>query len=189
MAQHPDHPELVVLLDPDGRPVGTAPKAAVHDEDTPLHLAFSVHVFDAAGRVLLTRRALSKRTWPGVWTGSCCGHPGPGEDPADAVRRRCRDELGLELDGLELVDPDFRYRAVDASGTVEHEVCPVWVATAAGPPRPDPAEVAEVAWSTPGDVLATADATPYVLSPWLVWQLQRPVLRARFAPAGEPVGA
>lgn len=184
-----DHPELVVLLDPDGRPVGTAPKTDVHDEDTPLHLAFSVHVFDPSGRVLLTRRALGKRTWPGVWTGSCCGHPAPGEDPAEAVRRRCRDELGLELDALELVDPDFRYRAVDASGTVEHEICPVWVATTRDRPRPDPAEVAEVAWSSPVDVLATAGATPYVLSPWLVWQLERPVLRARFDTQDQPVVA
>ena len=69
--------ELVVLLDEHAQPIGTAPKASVHHRETPLHLGFSCYLFDPAGRVLLTQRALSKATWPGVWTNSYCGHPEP----------------------------------------------------------------------------------------------------------------
>ena len=69
----------VVLLDDEGREIGTAPKSSVHGTDTALHLAFSCHVMDDEGRVLVTRRALGKTTWPGVWSNSFCGHPRPAE--------------------------------------------------------------------------------------------------------------
>lgn len=57
--------DAVVLLSEQGRPIGTAPRLRVHTADTPLHLAFSCYLFDADGRLLLTRRALAKKTWPG----------------------------------------------------------------------------------------------------------------------------
>jgi isopentenyl-diphosphate Delta-isomerase len=167
--------ELVVLLDEQGRPVGTMPKARVHGPDTPLHLAFSAYLFDSGGRFLATRRALGKRTWPGVWTNSCCGHPAPGEDPAAAAVRRLGQELGLRPTRIEPVLPDFAYRAVAADGTVEHEVCPVFFAHLDGahepPPSPDPEEVVEWRW-VPWAAFRTVAATaPWALSPWAVEQV------------------
>lgn len=164
--------ELVVLLDDQGSPIGAMPKDQVHTADTPLHAAFSCFGFDGGGRLLLTRRALSKRTWGGVWTGTCCGHPGPGEDPADAVVRRMRDELGVTSRAIELVLPHFRYRAVAPDGIVENEICPVYFAALDADPRPDLAEVIEWRWVEMADLVAALRATPFVFSPWLVLQIE-----------------
>ncbi len=163
--------EQVVLLDDAGDPIGTADKATVHGPETPLHLAFSCHVSDAEGRLLVTRRALGKRTWPGVWTNSFCGHPAPGEAMEAAVARRALDELGLTLVDLRPALPDFRYLAVDASGVVENEVCPVFTARTFDDVLPDPDEVAEYRWVDPSDVAAAATRAPWAFSPWLTLQL------------------
>lgn len=175
--------ELVVLLDEDGNEVGTAPKESVHGPDTALHLAFSCHVVRDDGAVLVTRRALSKRTWAGVWTNSFCGHPAPAERLVDAVERRARFELGLVLRDIEPVLPAFRYRATDASGTVENELCPVYIARADREPRPNPHEVAEYLWTEPADLRAATAATPWAFSPWLVLQVaQLRLFAGRSAP-------
>ena len=171
ISSDPDAGELVVLVDESGAEIGTAEKSTVHTQSTALHRAFSCHVFSADGRVLLTRRALGKLTWPGVWTNSFCGHPAPGEQQEVAIRRRAERELGLALHGLEVVLPDFRYRAVDASGIVENELCPVFRATVDVDPDPARDEVVEWAWVHPGDLREAVEATPFAFSPWLVLQL------------------
>ena len=158
--------ELVVLLDEDGRRAGTARKAEVHTDRTPLHLAFSCYLLDQHGRLLLTRRAEHKRTWPGVWTNSFCGHPAPNEELSTAVTRRGRQELGLELSDVVLVLPAFRYQAVMADGTRENEMCPVYVARTDAEPDPDPDEVDAVAWAEWPAFSAAVLAGEREVSPW-----------------------
>ena len=168
---NPAPPELVVLVDADGHAIGTATKAAVHHRETPLHLAFSCYIFDRAGRLLLTCRALEKPTWPGAWTNSFCGHPSPGEDIFDAVRRRAREELGITLDQLQLTLPTFRYEATMENGTRENELCPVFTATTLDEVRPDPAEVSAhewVDWAAFRDAVLAGDRD---ISPWALRQV------------------
>jgi len=162
----------VVLLSADGEPIGRAPRAEVHSTDTPLHLAFSCHVLDPKGRVLMTRRALTKRTWPGVWTNSFCGHPQPGEPIEEALARHGRAELGLEVAAPRVELPEFRYRAKDPSGVVENEVCPVYTALADALPEPNPDEVMDMQWVEPARVAAAVRAAPWAFSPWLVLQVE-----------------
>jgi isopentenyl-diphosphate Delta-isomerase len=158
--------ERVVLVDDGGNALGTAPKATVHGGDTPLHLGFSCYVFDVDDNLLVTRRALDKRTFPGVWTNSFCGHPAPGEPLPYAVRRRAADELGLEVGEPRLVLPRFRYRA-EMDGIVELELCPVLSVQVDRDSaiRPRVEEVAEWGWE-PWDDIVHAVSRGRQLSVW-----------------------
>ena len=166
--------DRVVLLSESGEPIGELPRSSVHGRATPLHLAFSVYVFDTSGNTLITRRSLTKATWPGVWSNTCCGHPRPGESIPAAIRRRLYDELGLAVGDLECVLPDFAYRATDASGIEENEVCPVFAARALHPATallPNPDEVLDWRWVRWVDLTEAARRTPFVFSPWAVLQI------------------
>ena len=167
--------EQVVLIDDAGRPIGVADKATVHGAVTPRHLAFSCYGFDAAGRLLVTQRASTKLTFPSVWTNTCCGHPAPGETPADAATRRMRHELGLDVHDLRMVLPDFSYRASDGR-VEENEFCPVLVGRIADEPTPQSDEVDAVAWWTWDEFLRAAADPDSGLSPWA--RSQAPLLDA-----------
>ena len=163
----------VVLLDERGRPSGTARKRDVHRCDTPLHMGLSCYVVDPVGRVLLTRRAAVKRTWPSVWSNACCGHPQPGEAIDAAVRRHLFEELGIVPDQLSCALPDFTYRAVMENGIVEHELCPTFIASIDEPLRPNPLEIDDYEWTTWEDLVERATVDPSSLSPWSVSQIRR----------------
>jgi isopentenyl-diphosphate delta-isomerase len=164
--------EHVVLLDENGNAVGTAPKARVHHRNTPLHLAFSCYLFDGNGAVLVTRRSWQKRTWPGVWTNSVCGHPAPREALTEAVVRRVREELGIEARDLQLALPAFRYQAVMDDGVRENEMCPVFTALAPGVVSVDPDEVAEAVWEPWTDFRDGVLSGGRDVSPWCRQQVE-----------------
>ncbi len=94
--------EHVVLLDEQDKPL--APRA--HTLNTPLHLA-SCWLFNEDGQLLVTRRSLSKKARR-VWTNSVCGHPQQDETTEEAIIRRCRFELGVEITDLTPVYPHLQ---------------------------------------------------------------------------------
>ncbi len=168
---HDESTDVVVLLDPMGEPVGTLGKAAAHQSPGHWHAAFSAMLVDDDGRVLLQRRAAGKYHFPGRWTNSCCSHPQPGESLADAVRRRVPQELGIDIDDLDLqLAGSFWYRAEDPdTGLVEQEYDQVVEVRGVDPSTvvPNPDEVDDVEWVTPMAARERGAADPESVTPWL----------------------
>ncbi|MEV4924578.1 isopentenyl-diphosphate Delta-isomerase [Streptomyces roseoverticillatus] len=170
-------PIMLELVDGDGRTIGTAEKLAAHIAPGKLHRAFSVFLFDDAGRLLLQRRALEKYHSPGVWSNTCCGHPYPGEPPFVAAARRTGEELGL-APALMREAGTVRYNHPDPdSGLVEQEYNHLFVGIVRAEPRPAPEEIAETAFVTPAELEELRERYPF--SAWFMTVLDaaRPVVR------------
>lgn len=159
--------DMLVYVDDNGSPLATERKPLVHHGDTALHLAFSIFLFNSRGELLLQQRALSKKTWPGVWSNSCCGHVMLHERSVDAAKRRLKFELGISGVRLYELLPDFRYRA-EKDGIVENEICPVFVGFTDRSPRPNPDEVAETRMISWLDFVDAAHDPSSGISPWAV---------------------
>lgn len=157
--------ELVVLVDEENNPIGVSDKDTVHSSDTPLHRAFSLFLFNSRGELLLTKRASTKKTFPGVWTNTVCGHLLPKETPIDAAMRRLSEELGIHGVTLNELSP-YRYRFADANGIVENEICPIIIGYYDGNPKPNPEEADDWKWIDWVEFLDQLDANPAPYSPW-----------------------
>jgi len=158
--------EQVVLVDDGGREVGLAEKLAAHRGAGQLHLAFSVYLFDAEGRLLLQKRAAGKYHFAGRWANTCCGHPRPGEPTVAAGERRLHEEFGIRA----ALEPVFRfgYQARDPeSELIEREDLTVLSGRFVGEPAPDPSEIEDWLWVTPGELAARLSQDPEGHAPWL----------------------
>lgn len=166
--------ELIVLVDDEGRSIGTAPKLESHHGSTPLHLGFSCYVFNENGDLLVTQRALGKRVWPSVLTNSVCGHPMPSEDTVDAIKRRLDYELGMTAKDFKVILPDYKYKTPPYNGIVENEICPVFFARALSPPKPNPDEVEAHKWLAWDEFVKAAEADiKDIFSYWCKDQLKQ----------------
>ncbi|VTP17470.1 Isopentenyl-diphosphate Delta-isomerase [Phytobacter ursingii] len=164
--------EHVILLDEHGSPIGMEEKYTAHHHNTPLHLAFSSWLFNSHGECLVTRRAMGKKAWPGVWTNSVCGHPQEGETLEQAMVRRCRYEVGVDIIDITPIAPGFRYRETDPSGIVENEICPVFAAQIVTPLDINTEEVMEYQWVKIDVLFLSLVATPWAFSPWMVLEAE-----------------
>ena len=132
--------EYVTLVDGHDAAIGSCEKMEAHRRGL-RHRAFSIILYDGAGKMLLQRRQLTKYHSGGLWANACCGHPRPGEAAGDAARRRLFEELGIRcaLTPFQVA----RYRADLGGGMTEDEVVTLFRGVHRGSVNPDPAEVLE----------------------------------------------
>jgi 8-oxo-dGTP diphosphatase len=102
-------------------------------------VAAAAVVFDAEGRVLVLEHTFR----PGSGWGVPGGFLAAGEQPEDAIRRELREEVGLELENVELLD----VRALRVVNQIEI----LFRADARGEARPRTVEIASVRWCDPAN--------------------------------------
>ena len=163
--------ELLVLVDPTDREIGTLDKSACHDGRGVLHRAFSLFVFNPDGELLIQQRQADKRLWPSYWSNSCCSHPRAGEDIAEAVGRRLAEELGLTADLTFLYK--FEYTAPFGEVGTEHELCWVYVGRSDQDPVVNATEVQAWRWIDRTQLTEELNANPDAFTPWFTMEWQR----------------
>lgn len=177
--------EELIVVDQNDEQTGYLSKAECHDGGGVLHRAFSVFLFDKNGRLLLQRRAESKRLWPGYWSNSCCSHPRRGESMSIATRRRLHDELNVDTE-LEFVYK-FNYEAAFENAGSENELCHVYLGRVPADVRPNDHEIAEIRFVTARDLGEELRASPDSFTPWLQleWQALTGKYRRLFREYGQ----
>jgi isopentenyldiphosphate isomerase len=84
------------VLDAEGRPIGSAPRAACHADPSLIHPSVHVVVVTAEG-CLWQLRGYGKDSAPGQWDHACSGHVGLGEDARTAAVRELAEEIGVTV--------------------------------------------------------------------------------------------
>ena len=89
--------ELIDILTPDGEPTGkTALKSEAHKNGW-FHATVHIWLFTSDEKILLQKRALTKKVFPGIWDISVAGHIGAGEEIIEGAKREVFEEIGLQL--------------------------------------------------------------------------------------------
>jgi len=160
----------LILVDEADCEVGFCEKIACHVGMGKLHRAFSVHIFNSRGELLIHRRAMEKMLWGGFWTNSCCSHPRRGESLENGVARRVVEELGIAC-SLKCIYK-FRYAERFEEVGSEREVCSVFVGTCDDEPVVDPEEIIEVKWIGCEELLEDIGINPEKYTPWFKLELE-----------------
>jgi isopentenyl-diphosphate delta-isomerase len=156
----------VVLVNKSDKVVGYKEKTAAHKVPVSLHRAISVIIFSRdKEKMLITKRALTKPTWGGLWSNAVCSHPYPGETYQKAAERRLREELGLITSLKELFR--FKYKAnMDGGVWGECELDHVFTGNYEGAIKPDPDEIDGYEWISIGDLKKDVKKHPQKYTPW-----------------------
>lgn len=163
--------QKVILVDENDRQIGLEDKLKAHQNGAKLHRAISIFVFNSNGETMLQRRAMGKYHTPGRWSNTCCSHPMPGEDVADAAHRRLSEEMGFDCEMHEAFS--FIYRAEVENGLTEHEYDHVFFGTFEGEPRLNPDEVMDYKWMGLDALKSEIEKKPKEFTPWLMIVLDR----------------
>ena len=111
--------ELIDILTPEGKPTGkTALKSEAHKNGW-FHATVHVWLFTVDEKILLQKRALTKKVFPGLWDISVAGHIGAGETILSSAKREVFEEIGLELQEKDFIKIGTRIHQVSHKNGIQ----------------------------------------------------------------------
>lgn len=121
--------ELIDILTPEGKPTGkTALKSEAHKNGW-FHATVHIWLFTSDKKILLQKRALTKKVFPGLWDISVAGHIAAGETIVTAAKREVFEEIGLELKDEDLIKISTRiHQVTHKNGIQDNEHHHVFIA-------------------------------------------------------------
>lgn len=155
--------KYVIIVNKKGRAVGREEKLKVHREGK-LHRAFSIFIFNKKGELLLQKRADIKYHSGGLWSNTCCSHPRPGFELKKEVKKRLKEEMGIETELKKIFS--FLYKA-RVEELIEHEFDYVFVGKFDKNPKPDKKEVSSWKWMNKNVLTRNIKENPEKYTPWL----------------------
>lgn len=166
--------EEVILVDENDNAIGTMEKMEAHRKGL-LHRAFSILIFNSMGQLLLQKRSWKKYHSGGLWTNTCCSHPLPDEDIENALRRKLKQEMGID------VKPQFShkfiYRTDLENNLTEHEYDHVYIGRYDGEPDINHDEVDEWRFEDMGRLRTAVEERPQDYTYWFKLIINDPKLR------------
>lgn len=165
-----DQQELIVV-DENDTITGYCTRQECHAGDGIQHRAFSIFIFDRAGRLLLQKRSAEKTLWPLFWSNSCCSHPRRGETTHLAAHRRLSEELGISTPLTYIFK--FAYQARFNQHGSENELCSVFIGQSDQPIQADPSEIDAWRFASIPDLEAEMSRNPDRFTPWFKIEWRR----------------
>ena len=121
--------ELIDILTPDGKSTGkTALKSEAHKNGW-FHATVHVWLFTSDKKIVLQKRAMTKKVFPGLWDISVAGHVAAGEAILTSAKREVLEEIGLLLEEKDLIKIGTRVHQIShPNGIQDNEHHHVFIA-------------------------------------------------------------
>ena len=111
--------EFIDILTPEGSFTGkTALKSEAHKNGW-FHATAHIWFFTSDEKILLQKRALTKKVFPGIWDISVAGHIGAGEEILEGAKREVFEEIGLILEDKDFIKIGTRIHQVNHENGIQ----------------------------------------------------------------------
>jgi len=149
--------EIIDIVDDNNNILGKAPREEVHEKKL-IHKGVHIFIFNSDGKLLLQKRSMKKKHYPGRW-GDIAGHIPSGQTYGEAAERELEEEIGIKTELQYLFSVKKRDETVG-----DNENLNLYIGYHDGPFNTDKEEVDEVRFFSLEKIIEMIENTPEVFA-------------------------